>query len=439
MKKTGLLRSSIWVCLLLISMLLGLNSCEQIDDLLPGGDDGDEKPVADDFVFTMSNETNSNEVFMFRMLDDGQLEEVGRFDAGGVGSGPRTDLTIGRDPLTSQDAVILSPDERFLFVVNPGSNSVTSFRLNDDHLERVSVVPSGGTFPVSIAVNPQGTLLYVLNSGGTAANILPLPGIIDDGTTGSIQGYSIGNDGSLTAIDGANQPLSGVPSLKGTIDFNPTGNLLVALEFGPVSNIISYIIGTDGIASEPNIFNTEEGEFEAAGDDPFGGEFDDSGFFHTANVELGENGPSPEQATVSTYAFDNEGNLSIVNDAIITNGTAACWLEFSPDRRFVYSVNTDNRTISGFALNSQGGLTPLTPSTIVAIAGDQGPGVGEPDGIDPLDITFSGVYAYTIIPIQGSIQIYKLSSDGLLTLQPSTVTGIPLTAQGIAATGDAGP
>ena len=52
---------------------------------------------------------------------------------------------------------------RLVFVVNPGSDSITSFReKRNGRLKRVDVEPSRGDFPISITVH--GRVLYVLNS-----------------------------------------------------------------------------------------------------------------------------------------------------------------------------------------------------------------------------------------------------------------------------------
>ena len=57
--------------------------------------------------------------------------------------------------------------------MNAGSDSVTTFSVDGDTLSLLNVVPSGGQFPASIAVNHD--LVYVLNAGGT----------------GSVQGFRI--------------------------------------------------------------------------------------------------------------------------------------------------------------------------------------------------------------------------------------------------------
>ncbi len=211
---------------LLALTLALLTACDQADlfDLFPDR----EKTPAAGAVFTMTNALSANEVVAFRTGADGQLTQTGKYSTGGRGSGPRTDLPIGRDAIVSQYSVVLSPDNKNLFVVNAGSNTVTSFRVNGSALERASVIASGGTYPVSLTVSPDNKLLYVVNSGGVDTD--NVPGVTKDSTTGSIQGFYIGSNGSLSAIPGSNQPVSGQSSSKGTIVFSPDGRILAVLK-----------------------------------------------------------------------------------------------------------------------------------------------------------------------------------------------------------------
>src|SRR5262245_13972280 len=89
-------------------------------------------------VFTMNNAASGNFVIVFARAEDGSLIRMDSVATGGLGSGPHP--TFGTDPLESQDALILSADNKFLFAVNAGSNDVTSFRVSTD----------GSLTPVSI-------------------------------------------------------------------------------------------------------------------------------------------------------------------------------------------------------------------------------------------------------------------------------------------------
>src|SRR5690348_7100068 len=66
---------------------------------------------ADGGVFVSTNDANANAIKAFSRAADGSLSPLGTFATGGKGVGG------AGDPLTSQSAVTLSPDHRFLFVV----------------------------------------------------------------------------------------------------------------------------------------------------------------------------------------------------------------------------------------------------------------------------------------------------------------------------------
>jgi hypothetical protein len=57
-------------------------------------------------------------VIVFHRASDGTLSAAGSFPTGGKGMG------TGGDPLASQGAVVLDKSNRFLFVVNAGSNDL---------------------------------------------------------------------------------------------------------------------------------------------------------------------------------------------------------------------------------------------------------------------------------------------------------------------------
>jgi 6-phosphogluconolactonase len=56
------------------------------------------------------------------------------------------------DPLQSQGSLAFSADRRFLFAVNPGSGTVSSFLSTPSQLVFIGNVGSGGAEPISIAV-----------------------------------------------------------------------------------------------------------------------------------------------------------------------------------------------------------------------------------------------------------------------------------------------
>ena len=111
-------------------------------------------------VFVMTNAADRNQVISYYRAANGTLTEFQRFDTGGRGSGGTG------DPLGSQNSLLLSQDGTMLFAVNPGSGDISVFRVLGPVLLLTDVEPSGGAAPNALA--QSGSLLYVINSGGTS-------------------------------------------------------------------------------------------------------------------------------------------------------------------------------------------------------------------------------------------------------------------------------
>jgi len=90
-------------------------------------------------VYTESNASTGNQVLVFQRAADGTLTPAGVVASGGMGTGA---------PLASQGALALGGDGDWLFAVNAGSNSISSFRVRNGGLELADTANSGGTTPV---------------------------------------------------------------------------------------------------------------------------------------------------------------------------------------------------------------------------------------------------------------------------------------------------
>ena len=153
-------------------------------------------------VYVLSNQPTGNDVLVFARHADGTLSAPVSVGTGGNGTG---------GGLGSQGAVVLDGSGRHLYAVNAGSNSITSFRVRPNGLERVGVVDSGGVMPTSIAVD--GDLVYVLNAGGA----------------GLITGFTA-HDGDLEPIAGSTRPLSAAATAPAQVSFTPDGEQLIVTE-----------------------------------------------------------------------------------------------------------------------------------------------------------------------------------------------------------------
>ena len=110
-------------------------------------------------MFVQTDNTAGNQVVAYQRSDDGTLALAGTYNTGGVG-GVLNGSAV--DPLASQGSLTYDPHNSLLYAVNAGSNSVSVFSVQGDHLSLRQVIGSGGTFPVSVAV--RNGLVYVLNA-----------------------------------------------------------------------------------------------------------------------------------------------------------------------------------------------------------------------------------------------------------------------------------
>jgi 6-phosphogluconolactonase (cycloisomerase 2 family) len=317
-------------------------------------------------VFVTTNGIAGNEVKAFRRAADGSLTPIGTFATGGNGVGGTG------DPLTSQGAAALSPDHKFLFVVNAGSNDVSVFRIRNDGLKLVDREASNGSFPVSIATG--GDIIYVLNAHSN--NVA----IFDYNESGNLRPRG-------TAALSANAAGGGTE-----VRISPNGHWLDVTE--RLSNKIDALrIAADGSLGAPV-------QSASAGNTPFGFQFTPQGV-----VVVSEAG----SASASSYSQPSSGALNVISAAVSNGGQAApCWLIVDALGRFAYTANAGGSSISGYAIGANGSLTLITPG---GRTGDLG------TGANPLDIDFGGDgrFLYVLENGRGAIGAFAVNNDGTLT------------------------
>ena len=376
------------------------------DEPMGGNDDGSgaepdaaPEPEADaapepepevGMVFALGNQAEGSDGVAFTRDAEGALTEIGSFPTGGLGTG---------EGLGSQAAIVLSGDRTHLFAVNAGSDEVSSFRIFADHLALVDVVGSGGVRPISVTAG--GDRLYVLNADGA----------------GSVSGFSI-DDGELTAIEGANRPLS---SAEGTTDpaqvaLSPDGALLVVTEKG-TSRLTTYAVADDGSLGEPVAT-------DSSGQVPFGFAFTPSGTLVVSEAGGGPAGGGPKgTSAVSSYAPRPDGALDLISGSVPSGQMAACWIALARDARYAYATNAQSNTISGYQVAQDGSLT---------LFDDDGATIALGDGHSPIDMAVSGddQYLYALAGAADAIVGMRIEDDG--SLARLTDTAVPATAVGLA-------
>lgn len=406
-------------------------------------------------LFVMTNSTDplrGNEIAMYRRDRNGDLSLVGYFPTGQLGSeaaqrgsGPAPTAQIFRlatngvlplvsaqfDGLGSSNSLILSKDNRCLFAVNGGDNSVSSFRVRRHGLHLASVVPSKGILPVSLTEHRD--ILYVLNAG----------------ETGTLAGFRVRSDCDLEFLYGSRRSLSGlsetfpipapgevltspaqaaftpdgrrlVLSIKGLqgADFDANGNLLAL----PNGLIVVFPVEHYGRLGEPTItpFSFSEGT-----GGPFSFVFDDSRTLIIVHANSG---------TVASFTINDDNRLSLTHNAspLVINDFAPCWIVKAGE--FIYTASFGapsgvleivgagsglpdlNGAINGFQLRGNGTLRALgvrveypDPSAALGLP------PGSATGNHAIDMHVIDNYLYFIQPRTGMVGRLTIRRNGALT------------------------
>jgi 6-phosphogluconolactonase (cycloisomerase 2 family) len=340
-------------------------------------------------VFVQTNQPGGNQIVVFDSGRDGRLTRAGTYSTGGNGgiAAPGTES----DHLGSQGSLAYDPASGLLIAVNAGSNSVSTFLVHGDRLTLTGIVPSGGPFPVSIAVHDG--LVYVL----------------DAGEAGYVHGYRIDGarlrplERSRRTLGLANTNPPFFLTSPGQVGFTPDGTHLLVTTKGSGSRIDVFALRPDGRLSESPVRNA------SATPVPFAFTFTPSG-----RLAVGEAGASD----VSTYRVTSSGRV-VDPKSQSDHQIALCWIQRVG--RFYYVSNTGSNNLGGYRIADGGQPSLITPTGVVAST--------EPGPIDltsPSDTRF--LYADTG---GGTVDEFRVGDDGTLT-KLAVITGLPVGIQGIA-------
>jgi len=332
-------------------------------------------------VYTQTNEPGQNRIAEIGWNPDGTLTKPHYYLTGGQGTG--TGLGI-------QGAVALSEDHRWLFVVNAGSNDLSTFKLGAQGAQLVNRISTRGNKPVS--VTSHGSLVYVVNAGD-----------------GKIVGFRANENGQLSPIAGGSR-LTKVGAAPGQISFNPEGDTLYVSEKNTNRLDIFTVDASGAIAGREWI--------SSPGATPFGFAFGRRGKLFVSEAQGGAAGAS----TLSSYITGDDGYATPISAAVPTFQTAACWVGVSWDGKFAYTGNAGSGTITGYRVFDGGQVSILTST---GVSGRM------PNGANALDLATDASHLYALGSSKGLIASFAIAEDGRL-VRSGVVTGLPTTATGIA-------
>ncbi len=376
------------------------------------------------FIGTNHNNTSNtaqppNQIAMYNRAADGTLSFVNYFDTGGQGSGPGQ--RFAGDGLGASHSVWLSQDHVWLFATNAGSNNVTVFRVTNTGLTRTDLKPTGNgstsqRFPNS--VTQHNNLVYVLNSADQ----------------GSIMGYQLSSQGTLTPISNslrllnANQPRFAPDAVTNPtqISFSPDGSkLIVTIKDGPPAGavadatptgqgrILVFTMDSNGLPS--STFT----QTEVSNHGPFGFSFDRSGNMLTALFVGGPN----LTAAAGSFKINANGSMTPITPDVADTQLDTCWLENNGS--YAYGANYTSGTISSFRIGADGSLSLLN-----AVAGTTD-NPGNQQGSTPLDLGIdpNGQFLYNVLPGSGKVAAWRINADGSLT-KIAEYSGLPKAVDG---------
>jgi hypothetical protein len=338
----------------------------------PGPAGAQTRPAggAGQVVFVQTDNPGHNQVVAYDRTSTGTLSLSRTYDTDGQGG-----LLNGSavDHLASQGSLAYDPRHSLLYAVNAGSDSVSVFTVNGDRLRLRQVVDSGGTFPVSIAVN--GDLVYVLNALDGA----------------SVTGYRV--DGrALHPIGRSTRSLGlDIPSDRtqfthtpGQVAFSPDGSHLIVTTKMSGNDIDVFSVRNDGRLSGAPVVTAQPGTV------PFAVAFDARG-----RLLVTQAGPN----ALARYRLNPDGSVSLI-ESVATGQAATCWV--AEARGFFFASNAGGASVSAYQDRAHGPLTLLG-----ATATD----TGTVDASAPAGAPF----LYVQTGANGIVDEFHVSSAGTLT------------------------
>ncbi len=345
--------------------------------------------LADRAVFVQNDNPAGNQVIAYDREANGTLAKAGTYGTGGLGGALEGSVV---DHLASQGSLTYDREDGLLYAVNAGSDTISVFAVFGDRLALRQVLASGGSFPVSVAV--EGGLVYVLNA---------LEG-------GTLQGFRVVG-GRLAPVPGSARALGLNPAATpqftntpGQVAFSPDGTQLVVTTKANGNDVDVFRVNAGGRLSKATVN-------PLPGDVPFAVSFDQQ-----SHLLVSEAGPS----VIASFELKEDGKIAQL-DSVPTEQAATCWV-VRAGRRF-YSSNTGSGSVTGFQSSVGGQLL----SEISRTGTDAGPvDAAVPSGARFLYVQTGGegiVDEFAIEPSDGT-----LAKVGSVTV-PGAVGGEGIAAQ----------
>jgi 6-phosphogluconolactonase len=291
--------------------------------------------------------------------------------------------TVGTEDITTIAVTCQKTTDRFAYVTNPLSQSITIYSIaaTSGALAPIAPFAMTGSETSAMVFEPSKRFAYVANGATATLSVLA----------------ANENSGALTVV-------ATVPTVVGLFEMamDPVGRFLYASS--PQGQVRAYSINqTDGTLSEvPGMPFALGGVGRELKVDPTGK------FLYVANGTLG---------ALHAFAIDQTtGALAALPGSPFTALPSAFGVEIDPAGEHVYSVSSNAGAIAGFSLDaSTGALTPLAGSPYTATP------TSCSMAIHPLA---SFAFVANSVGTDGTLSTFSIAADGALT----QIQGSPVAA-----------
>ena len=342
------------------------------------------------FVYTNNDELGANTVSAFAVGKDGTLSEVqgSPFSTGGEGGG----LKVGR--LFASNRIRVT--STFLYASNAWTNDVSGFSI-DPETGTLTAVP-GSPFPtggqggwgVSLAITPDGRLLYAGNNGSSDITV-----------------FSIGLDGELTPIG----------------DRVPAGDTVNGMTVAPSGRWLAVALTYEGPHGSVAMFSIDPktGDLTAIKGSPFpvrepGGP---GGWAAGVEINCASDalfvGEAALTTTVDVLAIDAQtGALTPIEGSpfMPSIGRNSNVPLLTPDDSFLFVSNQLSNSVTVFSVGEKHDLTLVPGSPF-----DTGGKSGGPSG---MATNQEGIFLNTTKFFPDGVAVFGVPSDGVLKPVPGS-------------------
>jgi hypothetical protein len=397
-------------------------------------------------LYTQTNE-NQNRVIHYHRTADGNLIEAERCLTGGSGSGS---FNYRSNPagliVEGAQAVLLTPDNRFLLALNARDNSVSSFAVGEggyltllDAERTGNVVTRPNGTAKSLAYASSSRTLYVLHTFGPEH--IRLMSVDDEGgLTARPDGYTAvppdkpGRVTTMVVVSPDERFLLVGCSVDELPAANPDGSAIVWVQRnGKPHSISANAPDPDGLA----VFPIDD---HGALGDP---QFQDAGasspwcplFLNRRPNQFVLGYATADGLALATLGSDGKVSTGpvVAADTGIGRPSELCWMTITPDDRLVFATMTGYGYISSWRLEGNVLRIAQDPASPKVTGDGTFRGLGGIVGSGPNDmwLTPDGAYLYQIYGNASKLIGYAVRSDG--SLDEVTTTPIPYNSpQGLA-------